>query len=264
MKPVAILGVGPAGLMAAYGMALQGRPVSLFGQPRSDGSAIKRSVLGGAQFLHQPLPGVCEGPDAVIRYRLIGTPEGYRKKVYGDTKVPFVSMEFLEDGQEQPAWSLQDAYAKLWNELSVDSAGNVANIDAEWVFNAMDKEWFDAIISTIPAPAICHQEGAHHFFSTEIRIANEAMHDYQNQIHYNGDSESSWSRSANLFGHASTEWNANVNPSLTETFTVRKPLRTNCDCFLADLVKLGRYGAWTKGILTHHAFEGAFALARML
>jgi hypothetical protein len=264
MKPVAILGVGPAGLMAAYGMALQGQPVSLFGQPRSDGSAIKRSVLGGAQFLHSPLPGIHEEPDAEITYRLMGTPEGYRKKVYRDTKVPFVSMEFLHDNQKQPAWSLQKAYDVLWDELCIDRVGNVQSIDAEWLRNALDKEWFSAVISTVPAPAICLPDSGHLFHATEIRIGNEAMMERPNTIFYSGDPDQSWYRSATLFGHESTEWNANVNPSLPETFKVKKPLRTNCDCFLKEVAKMGRYGAWTKGVLTHHAFEGAYSLARLL
>lgn len=266
MKPVAILGVGPAGLMAAQAVALSGRPVALFGQPNSDGTAIKRSVLGGAQFLHQPIPGINDEdePDAVIRFHLAGGVGVYRKKIYGDANVPFVSMEFLHEGLEQPAWNLKATYDKLWELLGVDSIGNVQVINSEWLDDAMRGGWFDFVISTIPAPALCRIPQAedaafrppHLFVGQEIQITNESMMGHDNTIYYDGTIEHSWYRTSNLFGHGSTEYGAHVRTPM-ETFRVTKPIRTNCDCYGDSILRAGRYGTWTKGVLTHHAFTDA-------
>lgn len=261
MKPIAIFGVGPAGLMAAHAVGLAGRPVALFSMP-GEGGAITKSKLGGAQFLHDPLPGINDEdePDANIIYECYGTVDGYRKKVYGDDPtIPFVSMEKVTHGKTQPAWNLQRTYDALWELLSAERANGVS-INPMWIEEVIDKEWFDAIISTVPAPSICRAHagllGEHHLFvSQEISIANECIWEGipDNRIVYNGDPEYSWYRCSRLFGQGSTEW-SNIEPMTSELVRVRKPIRTTCDCYEGIITRVGRYGAWTKGLLTHHAF----------
>jgi hypothetical protein len=255
LKPIAVLGVGPAGLMAAHAVALAGRPVSLFSQPDKDGT-VKRSRLGGAQFLHDPIPGVNDDePDVVVTYRLEGEAEVYRRKIYGDKYVPSVSMEHVHDGQEQPAWNLQATYDKLWDLLSADEA-NAVVIDPAWIQMALEKEWFDFLISTIPATAICraHLDFLLHVFeSQQVRITTEPYYQVpDNTIVYNGTEDHSWFRASNLFGVESTEFPYYITPP-AQTFVVAKPIRTNCACY-PNIVRGGRYGTWTKGVLTHHAF----------
>lgn len=270
MKPVAVLGVGPAGLMAAHAVALSGRPVSLFGKPGPDGK-ILRSRLGGAQFLHDPLPLINDDdPDVEIMYRVSGNAEIYKHKVYGSTRVPFVSFSGVHDGKVQPAWNLQATYDRLWEQLSADSA-NVASIDPAWLHHVLEENWFSHILSTIPLPAICETQQSivekplyqtHLFVAHEVRIAAEAMAVYENTVTYDGTMDHSWYRTSNLFGVGGTEYGASTPAPPVETFPVRKPIATNCNCF-SEVVKLGRYGTWTKGVLTHHAFfEAAKVVGR--
>jgi len=266
MKPIAVLGTGPAGLMAALGVAMSGKPVSLFGKANSEGNMAK-SRIGGAQFLHDPLPMVCDEdePDGVLTYRVLGTPEGYRTKVYGsDPTIPFVSMDYVHDGKTQQAWSLQHTYDLLWEYLSA-AYGNVVDITAQWLDKAIEENWFDHIISTIPVPALCWATNgaplavAHQFVSQEIMIASHSiMETADNTIYYNGDPDYSWYRCSKIFGVGGTEWSVeNPPPPLAELVRVRKPIRTTCDCFTKNVLRTGRYGAWTKGILTHQAFTDA-------
>jgi hypothetical protein len=71
-----------------------------------------------------------------------------------------------------------------------------------------------------------------------------------------------WYRTSHIYGHTNTEWSAeNLVPSNRinqhgNVWRVRKPLYTTCPCWPL-VVRAGRYGKWTKGVLTHHAFEEA-------
>lgn len=267
MKPVAILGVGPAGLMAAHACAIKGRMVALFSRGERDTGPIK-SRLGGAQFLHYPLPGIndVDTPDAEVRYVLCGDATGYRRKVYGDDpNVPFVSMENVQHNSVQPAWNLQDTYDRLWSALVDGTSVNVEHIGAQWLEKAIENDWFSMILSTIPAPALCRSNAGmnhsvHHFISQKVSIATECVLDNlpDNHVVYDGTADRSWYRCSKLFGIGGTEWTAGVKPPYTDLVQVHKPIRTSCNCWEGSVVRLGRHGTWTKGILTHHAFVGAY------
>lgn len=146
---IAVLGCGPAGLMAAYAAAMAGNPVVIFSNP-------EKSKLGGAQFLHKPIPGInnVEEPDAVITYRLRGDAATYQRKVYGDDSVPFVSFSGLENGQKQDAWNLIETYDKLWAMLG-DQSLTPKKITPEFVQQLLDSKDFSTVFSTVPLPAIC-------------------------------------------------------------------------------------------------------------
>jgi hypothetical protein len=265
MKPIAVLGTGPAGLMAAHACALAGRPVALFGKSDPGTGMVTKSRLGGAQFLHDPLPLVNddEEPDSEVYYVVRGESAIYQHKVYGDTYVPFVSMERVHNGQVQPTWNLQATYDKLW-EMLVSPDTEQLEINSAWIHKAQERQWFDFILSTIPLPQLCEAEvtmRTHHFAYVEVKIASEPMEVYDNgvaerdYIIYDGTAERSWYRCSSLYGHGGTEWGSHI-PTPLDVVKVRKPLRTNCNCH-PDVVRLGRYGTWTKGVLTHHAFVEA-------
>lgn len=266
MKPVAILGVGPAGLMAAHACALKGRMVALFSRGEMDTGPAK-SRLGGAQFLHKPIPGINDpdNPDAEVRYILCGTSEVYRRKVYGDDpNVPFVSMENVQHNMVQPAWNLQATYDRLWESLVANTQVNVEHIGPQWIDKALENDWFSTILSTIPAPALCRSTAgmaseAHHFVNQKVEIATECILENlpDNHVVYEGTPDRSWYRCSKLFGIGGTEW-AGVTPPYGSTIKVSKPLRTNCNCYEGQVVRLGRFGAWRKGVLTHDAFIGAY------
>jgi hypothetical protein len=256
MKPVAILGTGPAGLMAAQACALAEVPYVLFGLGAP-------SQIGGAQFLHHAIPGINdETPDGTITYRMVGSPFGYKEKVYGDEQVSFVSASNIKDGEQVPAWSLQETYARLLSAHA--GAINQLAIDPMWVDETLTSDRFRLIVSTIPRPAMClshagmvPQQPAHAFVSQPVRIANEAMMpSIENVIFYDGTPNVSWYRTANIFGCGSTEWGDSMKDRKLwyETVTVRKPLHTTCVCFDALVLFTGRYGKWQKGKLAHEAF----------
>lgn len=265
MKPVAILGCGPAGLMAAHAAAMKGHPVAIFSKPDSDGKAAK-SRLGGAQFLHRPIPLINneEEPDAMITYLCRGDAATYRQKVYGDDPtIPFVSMENVRDGMVQPAWNLQATYDALWEHLS-GGAVNPASIGPAWVQAMVDANEFETIISTVPLPSIClvhngFEPGGCSFYTQKITIAPECIDPGlpDNTVLYNGDLGRSWYRASRLFGVGSTEWSdLATRPPADGLVKASKPIRTTCKCWEGDVLRMGRNGTWTKGVLTHDAFFG--------
>lgn len=264
MKKVAILGTGPAGLMAAHAAGVAGALVHIFSMGGEEGAT--KSRIGGAQFLHQPLPIINdpEKPDAVITYLVAGTVEGYRSKVYGDGDVPFVSMERLPAKHETAAWSLVSTYDKLWDLYGVSA--NVAEINPEWLIELIESNSFDLIVSTIPRTSICLAHygliaETHTFTSQRIRIANEApwpMPD--NTMVYDGTKNVSWYRCSRIFGIPSVEWGESAPAKLPyeDVVTVRKPIRTDCVCFSDKVLFAGRFGEWRKGVLTHDAFKATW------
>lgn len=267
MKPIAVLGVGPAGLMAAHALALKGKMVALFSRGDLDTGPTK-SRLGGAQFLWHPIPGINDPdtPDAEVRYILCGTSDVYRKKVYGDDpNVLSVSMEHVRHNEVQQAWNLQATYDKLWEQLVVGTQVNVDHIGPSWLDNAIEKGWFETVISTIPAPALCRrtaglEDGMHHFISHKVSIATDCVLENlpDNHIVYEGTPDRSWYRCSKLFGIGGTEWPSGIKPPYANLIAVQKPIRTTCNCYEGKVIRLGRQGTWTKGILTHHAFIGAY------
>lgn len=252
---VAVLGSGPAGLIAAHTATLKGAAVMIFSAPGASGKP-EPSKLGGAQFLHQPIPMINQDePDAVITYRTEGEPEGYHMKVYGgDPAVPFVSMSNVEDGATQHAWNLQRTYQKLW-DLHAEYI-LPETVTAGWLQGMLDRHTFNMVISSVPAPVLCDNE--HTFRMTRSHIANECILDSlpNNTIMYSGDKDRSWHRCSRLFGVGGTEWPETFRQQHLpiDTMTVRKPLKTNCNCF-PDVVRVGRFGTWQKGILVNDSMR---------
>lgn len=242
MKPIAILGCGPAGLVAAHAVGMTGHPIAIFSQP-------VKSVISGAQFMHKPIPRLTnDEPDFTITFSVAGSPETYQRKVYASTDVPFVSFSNVHDGMTQDAWSLPMVYERLWDSLE----GNINDqrVTPDWLEGWEDR--FDAVVSTVPMPALCR--GNHHFASAEIKVSTEQMATLpENTVHYDGTDDRSWYRCSNIQGFGGTEWGGHVKPPYPNLVTIKKPIRTNCDCW-PGVFKVGRYGEWKKGELVHDAF----------
>jgi hypothetical protein len=258
---VTILGCGPAGLLAAYAVE------------RLGGSAVIvsrkiKSALPGAQYLHEPIPGLSGEPDGVIRTYRQGTREGYAKKVYGDPAAP---CSWDDQAEEREAWDLRALYDRLWGMYQSQV------VDAEISWSALDRvgQRSRLVISTLPLIKSCHQQahrsGDHRFDWESMWTIDYASPDVaDNTVLYSGSEEQSWYRASRVFGHASTEW-SNLNPPLGGAyltpeeekppliFVPRKGIKVKgatCDCW--PLIKrAGRFGTWTKNYLTHHAFRDA-------
>jgi hypothetical protein len=261
VKPlVAILGCGPAGLLAAHACEERNVPFSIY-------SKKQKSILGGAQYSHIGIPGIHypNEPDVMLGYIVVGDSETYQQKVYGDENVPFVSIDNVKDGLQVPAWNLGRMYDILWRQYESRIVDHV--IDPRRA--AILPTCFDLVFSSVPAPSLClssvNPHVSHWFKQQPVRIHNEALNPNlpDNTILYDGTKDHSYYRMSKIFGVGSTEWGASSpTPPLQDLRTINKPIDTNCDCHQADLgeeipaiVRIGRFGTWKKGELTFHGYN---------
>lgn len=261
MKAVCILGAGPAGLMAAHAAALTGQPVVIL-------SYTKKSQLGGAQFLHEPIPELTDDePDVTIRYHRSGSGTQYQAKAYGSLAQPsFVSFDGVKDKMLQPGWNLRKMYDRLWDMYG----GQITEreISRETLPGILEDSLFSLVVSTIPLRSLCRRPeettpGGHRFTKQTIMIRNGVCNggSEPNAIWYDGSRHHSWYRASNLFGVMSTEWGIQaahqVPYSMDDGVVVHKPLDTACDCWPVGerFIKVGRFGRWQKGTLAHDGFR---------
>jgi hypothetical protein len=219
---------------------MNGAEVSVF-------SKKEESFIGGAQYLHAPIPGVNHyDPDGRIHIWKHGTAEGYAEKVYGDQNAP-TSWSNYFDGQIIQAWDLRDTYSRLWKmyeDVVIDQVVTPMMV-AEMISD------FDLIVSAIPAPAIC---GLNHTFKKQkVLIAGADNSFPDNTIIWNGDPDAEWYRISKIFG-VNGGYELPLGSIVAGAKLIRKPLSTDCDCF-PEILRVGRYGRWEKDALTHHAVE---------
>lgn len=238
---IAILGCGPAGLLAAHACARANVEFNIY-------SVKRKSVISGAQYVHNPIPGIHseQAPDGQIAYAKTGTREGYARKVYGNPDAP-VSWDIFPEGL-YAAWSMERTYDFLWDEFSKE----IEHITITPKFCAELVEVEEVVISAIPAPAIC-QNAAHHFHQTSIWIREGApTHEARltdNSIVYNGDKNVPWYRASNLFGHESVEFGRTVHHGARGM----KPTGHDCNC-QPKVLRVGRFGRWERGVLVTDGF----------
>lgn len=251
IKPIAILGCGPSGLLAAWAATLANRPFVILSNPRKSG-------LGGAQYLHKPITGLTDPETAhMVTYRMVGDPMVYFEKAYGMPLHHFDADWWKPENQE-PAWNLMAYYDQLWDLFSPFI--EPIEITHAWVTQEMKLGYFDMIVSTIPLHAICDPMVPHFFNRASIRIKPEFINPNipDNEIWYDGTPDYSWYRQSNVFGHGNTEWGPNAPEKLPYPNLIKgsKPVSTNCNCW-PTIVKVGRYGRWAKSEHTHDAFQHA-------
>lgn len=241
---IAILGCGPAGLIAAHaavGFTEVNEDIDIF-------SRKVKSLMPGAQYLHERIPGVTPyEPDGYLQFIKLGDGAGYAEKVYGNRNAP-VSWDKYEEGHF-PAWSLAETYDKLWG------AWEPCIQDFEFTGRVVHEiaARYDVVLSTIPAPLWCGGKQRCEFPKAKVYFTPNRWRDCEeNMIIYNGESNVSWYRTSSIFGHDSTEWATQP----TQEHTVGwKPVRTNCQCNPRNVVRLGRFGKWDKQVLVHHAYQ---------
>jgi len=265
-KPIAVLGCGPAGLLAAWAAYTRGHEVHVF-------SIKVKSPIGGAQYLHRAISGLTHlAPDSTITHVVHGDAGGYQAKAYGTGAQPaFVSFDHVADDMPQPAWNLRAVYDQLWDFFG-DQIYNEP-VDGTWV--EANRRKFKMIVSSVPKRALCRTldpsirmqgvptQVTHQFSTQQIQILNRCLpggpEGPDNTLYYDGSDAVSWYRASKIFGTGSTEWGSAVQlpfPS-QDVVKVWKPVATNCDCDkrIRNLMCVGRFGKWQKGELTHHAYE---------
>lgn len=251
-----ILGCGPSGLLAAHAVTRAGFEPVIF-------SVKQPSRQYGAQWLHSPIPGITpEQPEGEVVYRLKGTRSGYSRKVYGAESAESSFGQFVMDGEPQEVWDLRSAYKKLWC-LYGDRVFN-AYMTPKFLGEIVEGGLADYWITTVPLKTICAAVGIHEFASQPVwvapRLPSGANGDGdENFVTYNGFDDGDYYRASSVFGHNTTEYPflfGRNPPDVPGVWLVDKPLGTSCTCWLG-VERMGRYGAWRKGVLTHHVYSDA-------
>lgn len=238
MNQAAVIGCGPAGLLAAHALALADIQPVIFAV-KAEPSPNARGV-----YLHRSIPEVTSRePDGVVRFRRIGWRAGYAAKVYGD---PNARTSWERFNGQFPAWSVEPAYKRLWREYGseVREQEVTPNVMADIVRE------FELVVMTAPLWSICYGPG-HTFEGRDIWVKDGASVGVGlNEMVYMGDMNVPWYRSSDLFGRRSTEYAHEVEGAVKG----EKVLPTTCTCW-SDVLRAGRWGEWKPGVLLHHAFE---------
>jgi hypothetical protein len=244
-KTVVVLGCGPAGLFAAQAALLSGCDVAIISEKR-------KSFIYGAQYLHEPIPGLMDEavsfPISTIRY---GVPERYAQRVYNDASMP---TSWSKAAPSVVGYDLRAVYETAWDSFQDEIAD--MPVDSPTVDELASQ--FDLVISTVPAWAICGS-GRHRFPSVPIMVNPDLQFQIgdfpaeHNFVIYNGTIEGLWYRASQINGFRSTE--AVAHPALAngDWHLGFKIMDTDCDCH-PNIVRTGRMGKWKRGVLTHHAF----------
>lgn len=259
-RKVAVLGCGPAGLLAALAATQSDCQVDVF-------SKIVKSRIGGAQYLYRQIPALtAKTPDGVATVRKLGTERGYAAKVYDDPAA-VTSWNLFGDGEKIEIWNMQQAYERLWDTFGSGILDmDIAPKDLLQPHHGLIDE-YDYVLSCIPKRVLCVNK-AHVFTGQDVWIrmhdpgTTDASEDHH-WIEYDGRPETPWYRSSCMFGYAGFEYGqAAAKPD--GTIRITKPLANDCDCWHRwPTVKfLGRYGKWQKGELIHHAYEQTKELLR--
>jgi hypothetical protein len=261
-----ILGCGPAGIFAAHAAVEAGHDVTILSIPR-------KSHMRGAQYLHRPIPGLSPDEDAPfqIEYALRGTIDGYREKVYGDRDVD-VSVDSLVGKHD--AWDIRKAYDAGFDRYQHLIRDFTFSTDPD--VPQMELPEADLTFSTIPAKLLCQDDAcaweSEWIWSTDsVRGAHRSMYfneDFDgtfqdNKVLCSGDPDDFWYRISIIDGWENTEWPLDKKPRVPEAagrlWRVEKPIATDCHC-APDIRRLGRYGAWRKGVLADSAYYDAAAI----
>jgi hypothetical protein len=257
-KNVLILGCGPSALFAAHAAELAGFHPTLVSKKR-------KSEMFGAQYLHRPIPEVSQ-QGFTVDYVLEGSVEGYKRKVYGPGYRGTVSVEELV-GQHE-AWDIRSAYDTLWMRYQdrIHHTPFQGGLDvAGFCEAARAEERFSHYISTIPANLLCFSP-AHSFQAKRVWSIGDAPERGVfsplpaaplNTVVCSGARENSWYRKSNILGFNTVEWPDEKRPPFEDIGEVIKPVATNCDC-LPYVHRMGRYGRWTKGVLSHDSFYATY------
>lgn len=230
-------------------------------------SKKRKSYMNGAQYLHRPIPLTDAAVDPFkIHYQLRGEASVYRDKVYGVGSTVSVSPSTLVGIAD--AWDIRATYDQLWEMYSgfiqeVDLSdltgwGSVAN------FLKAITPAPDVVLSTVPAHLLCEKSEEHVFRGVRVWATNVANfispNDAENIVICSGFADQPWYRQSRVHGFMNTEYPEHARPPITEgIWGVIKPISHNCTC-APEILRLGRYGAWKKGVLAHEAFYDTYEL----
>ncbi len=255
MKHVTILGAGPAGLSVALAADQAGYEIDII----AEGT---KSVIDGAQWLQRPLPGLTDDVEpTMITYAKVGSVDGYAQKAYGEPEAQ-VSWDAFVTG-DRPGWPLRTAYNQLWARYQPRITKTKLEIsEIEKLVRDRGEEG-EAVFCSIPLKAICRDPIAHSFEAQPVMFTKEDFIRIPNMIVYNGREQDPWYRTSCLFGACSTEYAIhNGKVPVYQKLGTRlgvKPIRNDCHCWSSypNLIRIGRFGQWRRGVLIDHAYFNA-------
>jgi hypothetical protein len=262
---ILVLGCGPAGLLAAHAASfLPGTEVKIVSRNRP-------SDLFGCQYLHGPVPGL-DLATTTVNYTLVGTVGDYAAKVYAGAQPGPVSPEQFAGAR--PVWDIRQAYRQLYDTW-FDAIEDV-ELAPELIRPMLDHLAPDLVVSSVPLPVVCQRPGEHAFTSQTCWALGDAPELGQgvpvpcpeDTVICNGTDDTGWYRVSKVFGHKTAEWpGLRPRPPFAGVVPFHKPLATTCDCWQdpqdgteRTIMRVGRYGTWTKGVLSHEAFNRVFAV----
>lgn len=248
---VAVLGSRLSGLLAAHAAM-----VVTQGEAHVDiVDTNERTEIRGAQYLHEPIPYITRGYPQVVDYRLQGTVDGYRAKVYGPESTEAVSPESLVG--QHPAWDMRQAYDLLWRTYGMAALSLGSRTVQQFLHEVLESSAYDVVFSSVDLSTLCI--AGHRFTSAKIWVGEYYFGPPTGQgvsrIVCNGNREPAWYRTSRVFGHSQTEWPEAAKPPVP-VVALTKPVSNTCSCW-PEVVRVGRHGEWRKGVLAHHAYKKA-------
>ncbi|NIN69710.1 MAG: hypothetical protein GTO63_34510 [Anaerolineae bacterium] len=246
-KNVAVVGNGPAGLLATWAALHQDANVTVF-------HLGAKSEIHGAQYIHADIPGLPDLPQFTpftVRYHKHGSEEGYRQKIYGDS-VPQGGTSWDKFHGRQRALPMHEIYDYLYDTLMGQECRSVVKLIDERDFRELVSV-YDVVVNTAPLPSI-KPDGVYRTEDVWV-VGHNIYHIQPDEIHYYGDEKFAY-RASNIQGHGSAEFPTVASVPFgyrRQARKVHKPL--DCDVSLPGVHRLGRYGKWKKGVLAHEAYS---------
>ena len=256
---IAIIGAGPAGLLAAWGVYQAGAmPYIIDRDP-----AYRPDRLFSLQYLHTPCDLPTEGLKTLtLRYDVIdpfGFPEDW-KHLYnfklGRPRDDENSTKFLS-GPPQIVWSLKTAYRYLHHEFE----GHIHQDNVTWdrIINAADTI-HKGVINTAPLDRLLPALPWPHR-SLLIKHGYTPVEDHpEDTCVYNLDPKVPWYRATRLDGGTATEFCGVPRGEDVKDFQLlRKVVKSDVmpEYLPENLLLTGRWGSWDPAKLTHDAYYDA-------
>lgn len=252
---VAILGCGPAGLLAAKAVKNAGHTPIIF-------SRKAKSRISGAQYLARPIHNLTEHTVGFqVRFVKMGSGDVYTQRLYEGQDVPVrSSWHNFEDGKLEDAWSMQECYELLWGEF-VDSI-----VDMPFTHTLADAlvTGADMVVSSIPRWVLdgrARPDPEAYPHRKIWVVSGEGVVDdlSDNTIYYNGMRDGgTMYRMSNIRGNKSAEFTQPIEGGVE----IMKPIVFQGEDRYPTIVKVGRYGAWSKMQLAHHAYSAVLERLR--
>ena len=259
---VAIIGAGPAGLLAAHAVERMGHVPHIF-------APLNKSAISKVQCLWKLPPGLDFKPYdlEVVKH---GTAAGYARLLYGYETAPN-SFDEVRAGHHM-VWPLDEVYDWLWDRYEKEIYPGMVKMSG--VQGLLSD--YSVVINTAPLWKLC-QDIKHNFQSVYTLVntkqTNLEGHYVPASTYLNGRDESNdqWFRWSWCRGEETIEYSSTAkNPMPIEMFSRgTKPISTDCTCWQSlgrvgdkprQLHRIGRFGRWARGVMNHHAFETTVAL----